>query len=393
MSSGDLFRREDARTRSSALAIACVIAWCACACGAPPKPAAKQPPRDAAIRTPPAPADPSSWHVEQLATGVYAWLGPPGVTPIVSGNSVFVIGDDGVLVVDTGQFPSIARAELAAIRALTDQPVRFVVTTHWHTDHWMGNRAFADAFPGAAFIATPNTCALAKTKAAPFIDPKYARDTAARVRPMLAAGKGPSGKELTAIQRAYYTLGVAQLDEYGGELATTQPLPPSTTFEDALTIHLGAREVDVRFLGRGNTGGDAVVWIPDVKVLAAGDLIVSPYPYGIGSFIGEWIDTLGRLEALGATTIVPGHGPIEHDLGYVHTLEELLRSVRSQTNAAVAKGLSLEDALAIVKLDAFADRLCGDDPWCRFGFAGELAQPAVARAYREAKEGPLHDED
>jgi glyoxylase-like metal-dependent hydrolase (beta-lactamase superfamily II) len=210
---------------------------------------------------------------------------------------------------------------------------------------------------------------------------------------MLAAGKGPSGKELTAIQRAYYTFAVAQLDEYGGELATAEPLPPSTTFEDALTIHLGAREVDVRFLGRGNTGGDAVVWIPDATVLAAGDLIVSPYPYGIGSFIGEWIDTLGRVEALGATTIVPGHGPIEHNLGYVHTLEELLRSVRSQTKDAVAKGLSLEDARAIVKVDAFADRLCGDDPWCRFGFAGEFVQPAVARAYREVKEGPLHDED
>ena len=60
------------------------------------------------------------------------------------------------------------------------------------------------------------------------------------------------------------------------------------------------------FLGRGNTGGDAVVYVPDAKVVAAGDLIVHPYPYAIGSFVGEWIDTLGALKALGATTIVPG---------------------------------------------------------------------------------------
>jgi glyoxylase-like metal-dependent hydrolase (beta-lactamase superfamily II) len=377
--------------RSSALAFAVVIA-----CGAPARKSTPPPsnkPAAVTIPTPRVPADPSSWRMERLADGVYAWLGPPGVTPIVSGNSVVVIGDDGVLVVDTGQFPSIARAEIAEIRKLTDEPVRFVVTTHWHPDHWMGNGELAAAYPGAAFIATPNTRALATSKALPFVSEKYARDTAAQVRPMIAAGKSPSGKALTAIQRAYYTIGVAQLDEYGDELATARPLPPSTTFEDALTIHLGAREVDVRFLGRGNTGGDAVVWIPDAKVLATGDLIVSPYPYGIGSFIGEWIDTLGRVEAFGATTIVPGHGPLMHDLAYVHTLEEILRSVRDQTKAAAAKGLSLEDTRAAVNLDAFADRLCGDDPWCRFGFAGVFVQPAVARGYREAKEGPLHDED
>ena len=380
--------------RSSTLAIAFVIA-----CGAPARKSTPPPPppkaaaHTDAIPMPLMPADPASWRMDRLADGVYAWIGPPGVTPIVSGNSVVVIGDDGVLVVDTGQFPSIARAEIAAIRKLTAKPVRFVVTTHWHPDHWLGNGEFAAAWPGAAFVATPNTVALAKSKAMPFVDQKYARDTAASVRPMLAANKSASGAPLTAFHRAYLEVGLAQLDEYGDELATVKPLLPSTTFEDAMTIHLGAREVDVRFLGRGNTGGDAVVWIPDAKVLATGDLVVSPYPYGIGSFIGEWIDTLGRVEAFGATTIVPGHGAVEHDLTYVHTVEELLRAVKSQTDAAVKRGLSLEDTRAAVKLDGYAERLCGDDPWCRFGFTGVFVQPGIGRAYREAKDGPLHDED
>jgi glyoxylase-like metal-dependent hydrolase (beta-lactamase superfamily II) len=235
---------------------------------------------------------------------------------------------------------------------------------------------------------------MALDKAVPFVRVEYARKTAAAVRPILASGTGFDGKPLTPIARAYYTLGVAQLDEYGDELEHATPVPPSETFDGERVLRLGAREVDVRFLGRGNTGGDAVVWVPDAKVLATGDLIVSPYPYGIGSYIGEWIDTLGKVEAFGATTIVPGHGAIEHDLTYVHTLEELLRALRAQVGAAVARGLSLDDTRAAVDLGAFEARLCGDDPWCRFGFQGVFVKPAVARAYREATaKEPLHDED
>ena len=198
--------------------------------------------------------------MERIAEGIYAYLGPPGVTPVVSGNSVVIVGDDGVIVVDTGQLPSIARREIDEIRKLTDRPVRYVVTTHWHPDHWVGNGEFRRAYPGAIFVATPNTRAMARTKAQPFVTVASARSTIASVRPMLDKGVGPDGAPLRPITRAYLALGVAQLDEYSAELATAQLAPPSATFEDALTVWLGKREVDVRFLGRGNTGGDAVVW-------------------------------------------------------------------------------------------------------------------------------------
>jgi glyoxylase-like metal-dependent hydrolase (beta-lactamase superfamily II) len=371
------------------------LVFAAVGCGAAAQRSAEPQPvaAEAPIPTPAVPADPASWHMERISDGVYAYLGPPGVTPIVSGNSVVIIGDDGVLVVDTGQLPSIARREIDEIRKLTDRPVRYVVTTHWHPDHWVGNGEFRRAYPGAIFVATPNTRAMANTKAQPFITTSYTRSTIAAVRPMLDKGVGPDGKPLRAITRAYLTLGIAQLDEYGGELATAQLAPPSATFEDVLTVWLGKREIDVRFLGRGNTGGDAVVWVPDAKVLATGDLIVSPYPYAIGSFIGEWSHTLGRLDELGATAIIPGHGPVMHDLAYAHTVRDLLRDLQAQVKAAVAGGRSLADTRAAVKLADAQAALCKGDPWCENGFAGVFVAPAVARAYREAKEGPLHDED
>src|SRR5262249_23514337 len=165
----------------------------------PPPPAAAPagvPPAGPPTRTPAVPADPASWHMERVSDGVYAYLGPPGVTPIVSGNSVVIVGDDGVIVVDTGQLPSIARREIDEIRKLTDRPVRYVVTTHWHPDHWVGNGEFHRAYPGAIFVATPNTCAMARSKAQRFISVSYTRSTIAAVQPMLDKGVGPDGKPL-----------------------------------------------------------------------------------------------------------------------------------------------------------------------------------------------------
>src|SRR5215813_4023004 len=161
-------------------------------------PATAEPP----IATPAVPADPTSWHMERVSDGVYAYLGPPGVTPLVSGNSVVIVGDDGVIVVDTGQLPSIARREVDEIRKVTDRPVRYVVTTHWHPDHWVGNGEFRRAYPGAIFVATPNTRAMAHGKAQPFLSTSYTRNTIAAVRPMLDKGVGPDGKPLRAITRA-----------------------------------------------------------------------------------------------------------------------------------------------------------------------------------------------
>lgn len=125
----------------------------------------------------PLPYDPANWRTEKTSEGVYAFIAPDGVTPIVSGNTVVVVGDSSVLVVDPGQFPSMARHQIAEIRRLTSRPVRYVVNTHWHPDHWLGNGEYAREFPGVTFIATPHTREQMLSRAVRFITPKYASDT------------------------------------------------------------------------------------------------------------------------------------------------------------------------------------------------------------------------
>jgi glyoxylase-like metal-dependent hydrolase (beta-lactamase superfamily II) len=373
------------------IVLAATLFGCRPAVASPSHHAAQAAPAPA-IRAPVLPADVTAWQWTSLADGVYAAIAPAGVTPLVSGNSLVVVGDDGVLVVDTTQYPSTARWLVDHIEQVTDKPVKYVVTTHWHPDHWAGNGELLRVWPDAVLIATPNTRAFALTKAQPFMSAARVTTTIDAVDKVLASGKSSRGP-LTPFERAYATMGVAQLRGYAQELTGATLAPPALTFDRDLTIHLGAREVDVRFLGRGNTGGDAVVYVPDAKVVATGDLVVAPYPYAIGSFIGEWIDTLGALEKIDAAVIVPGHGPLMHDHAYIDTEVALLRALQTQVGAAVAAKKSLADARKAFDVSEIRAKLCSGDPWCDYGFDHVFVEPGVARAYREATDGPLQDED
>ena len=118
-----------------------------------------------------------------------------------------------------------------------------------------------------------------------------------------------------------------------------------------------------------------------------------PVPFAFGSFISEWVSTLGKLAELDATAIVPGHGELQHDMRYVRALAAALASISAQARAAQAAGTSLDQARKTVDVRSFEQETCGDDPWCHLGFPGAFVQPAFDRAFREAKEGPLRDEN
>ena len=94
---------------------------------------------------------------EKIAEGVYAFVAPDSKTPFVSGNSMAVIGRSGVLVVDTGHVPAVTRRMIADLRRITPAPVTFVVNTHWHFDHVVGNGEYRVAFPNATIVSTPST--------------------------------------------------------------------------------------------------------------------------------------------------------------------------------------------------------------------------------------------
>ncbi|MFL5312434.1 MAG: MBL fold metallo-hydrolase [Myxococcales bacterium] len=333
----------------------------------------------------------TAYRTVKVADGIYAFMPLRTDTPMVSGNSVAVIGEAGVLVVDSGHYPSATRRMIGEIRALSNAPVRYLVNTHWHGDHIRGNAVYREAFPAVAIVSTSAT--------ARQFDNELSRDEVAimrkqlqQAREMLASGKAPSGAALTDRQRAMFEEAARELELMQPDIAQAKTTPPSVTFEDRLTIHLGDRDVQVLFLGRGNTAGDAVVYVPDAKVLITGDLVVHPAPYAFGSFIGEWGPTMRKLIAIDAAAIVPGHGPVMHDKAYLALVADTLESVSSQVRAAAKEGLSLDEARKKLDVERFRKQFAKGDERKARAFDGFFLGPGLPRAYREAKEGPLQDE-
>ena len=145
-----------------------------------------------------------------------------------------------------------------------------------------------------------------------------------------ATGKDDEGKPLEERRRTRAGE-IAALDRgVLPELKAAGEMPPSLTFVDELVLQRGDRRIDVRWLGRGNTRGDTVVVLPKERIVATGDLLVHPIPFGILSYYEEWPVTLGKLDALPVDVLFPGHGPVMHDRAYLHQVQGLLRALVDQ---------------------------------------------------------------
>ncbi|HEX5589381.1 MAG TPA: MBL fold metallo-hydrolase [Candidatus Limnocylindrales bacterium] len=226
-----------------------------------------------------------------------------------------VLGDGEALVIDTRTSPGQARELIADIRRVTSLPVRLVVDSHWHSDHVFGNHDFRPAT-----IWGHERC---------------------RTR-LLENGER---------QRVAVAEGIPDL---AADLATLVVDPPDQTFEDAATIEVGGRPVELRFLGRGHTDADIVVAIPDAGVLFAGDLLENDaVPYFGDGYPIEWPATVERLLALVAGPVVPGHGSVG-DRGFVEAQLAAFRAVADAARRLHAGELDRAAALAAMPFDGDA---------------------------------------
>ncbi|HKQ61502.1 MAG TPA: MBL fold metallo-hydrolase [Candidatus Polarisedimenticolaceae bacterium] len=313
--------------------------------------------------------------LRRIAADVYAAI-QPATQRFDDCNATIVLLDDGVLVVDTHNAPSTARAVIAEIKKLTPKPVRWVVDTHWHGDHTQGNRAYREAFPGVQILAHRNT----------------REDIEKRGIPDLAEQLAELPRQIAEAEQRLTTLSGEERDQLGGRIERRKRqleqlrevgtiALPDATFDGALTLHGSAGEVRLLHFP-GHTNGDLVVHLPRQRVLVTGDLL-DDLPYtGHGSPAGL-VQTLGQLAALDWETMIPGHGSVRTGREHLARVRALFASIVEQTAAAVRAGKSKEDTVQQVDLARFESAFVTDDVSRRYWgfFMGE----AVRRAYDEAK--------
>ncbi len=234
----------------------------------------------------------------QVSRGVYMLTG-------VGGNIGLSIGNDGAFLVDD-QYTQLSGKILAAVRQLTDKPIRFVVNTHWHGDHTGGNENLANT--GAVIVAHDNV--RVRMSSEQFIAALNSRSPAAPPRAL-----------------------------------------PIVTFMDGVTFHLNGDDIHVVHVGPAHTDGDAIIHFTSANVLHLGDTFFNGrYPLVDlstgGSFEGLVTAITGALRyANDSTRVIPGHGPLSSRADLVR-YRDMLATIRDRVAALIRQGKTREEVIA-----------------------------------------------
>ena len=202
--------------------------------------------------------------IQEVSKGIYAYIQLDGSWFL--NNAGCIVGRSSTTVIDSTGTEARARAFHAAVRQVTQLPVTTLVNTHSHGDHTHGNFMFADS----AIVAS-ELCR----------------------REIIASGNAANA--------------LFPMVDFGDCPVT----PPTVTFEERLSLYVDDLKVELIFVGPAHTTNDIVAWIPERKLLFTGDIIFNGgTPFALGGSVAGWLVALERIEALGAETIVPGHGSV-----------------------------------------------------------------------------------
>jgi cyclase len=245
---------------------------------------------------------PPSATVKQVASDLYFFFDYSG------SNSVFLVTDAGVLVIDTREHPRAGQDLLDRIRKVTDKPIKWVINSHFHGDHHFGNAAFQAV--GATFVAQEETARIMQ-----------------QVQPKEMA------RRLDYFKNNHYDPNEVKL------------ILPDVTFDNEMTIHLGGREIRLFYFGPGQQAGDTFVLFPHARALfTPGSFARHSMPnMAFTPSVENWIKLLDRVAAMDVDYLLPAHGDVANRAD-VKELAAMLADEYATVKGAIAKGMSLEEA-------------------------------------------------
>jgi cyclase len=329
---------------------------------------------------------------QKVAEGIYLFATTPYADVGLSGNSVAILSDNGVLVFDSNATPETAATVLTEIRKLTDKPVRYLVNSHWHWDHWGGNETYLAASPGLQIITHEKTRELMLTVEPRWNDKGLKEDLPQFLdgfEKQIAAAKAKNAAP-ERIKAAEERLAVDR--NFLAQKQSLHKTYPNVTFSDSMTILMGGREIQVLH-AQAITTGDTYLHLPKEKVLLTGDILLSPYPFAIGgTYPAEWLATLEKFAALAPNVIIPGHGDAEANTDFLRSNVVIFQEVMQQVKADKTKGMTIERTTeALDKQNTeLAAKIGIKDAETATSFKNYFLNVFVKRAYREL-DGPLGD--
>jgi len=276
--------------------------------------------------------------IKPMADGVYAAIAKPAYK--VNCNAAIILLGDSVLVVDTHSKPSAARALIEQIKKITDKPVRYVVNTHFHWDHYQGNQAYPSSWPaGVEIISSQATRENIEHRGIPRV--KYEIATMPREIEKL---KSDLAAATDSTQKEKLRTNLQEAEAYLTELKSMQITLPTLTFDRSLIIYRPSRTVQILWLGNAHTDGDVWVYLPKEKILTCGDALHGWTPFMGDSYPFDWIRTLDTAEKLDFDQALGGHGDVMHGKATFELWKAYFRDLLDETAQVYGRGASLEEA-------------------------------------------------
>jgi len=328
-------------------------------------------------------ANPFEYKWQELAPGVWAAIRQDPFELPQEGNSVFVATDAGVVVFDAGGSPAMGEAIVAKVRSVTDKPVTHVIISHWHADHMRGLQAIRASFPKAQVFTHPHSLDFILSTKDKWLKRRVnmVPNIIKGVNNALSSNKDLSGRPLIQEEKDWLQKGLAIADQLDKENNRTTYVIPDATFEDHMTLYMGGKEIQFMHIGNAHTAGDIVMWLPQEKIIAAGDIVTGPIPLMPSAYTRSYVSVLNRIKALGFKTLVPGHGLVANDSQYIDLLIDTFESVSAQMKQCVAQGLSQEDATAKIDFSGVEKRFTHGDAFLKNRFEDYVASALPGAAY------------
>jgi cyclase len=289
---------------------------------------------------------PQLFDIEKVADGVY--LAVARVRRMINSSSAIFVGSRDVLVVDSQAQPSVTAALINQIKKeVTKKPVRYVVNTHFHDDHIQGNSAYGGRGGKVDFIASVPTAELMSQEVRPRLQATLEKS----IPVDLDKAHALVSKATSPEERAFWEDQIRQMVAFQAEMKSFSLELPTITFAQSHVIKDREHDLHIEFHGRAHTAGDVVVFCPQKRVVAAGDMILGTLPYMPDGYPRAWprtMDSVGRLEF---DKILPAHGPLLGRNRMVNQ-RDFIDEANARVEEAKKAGLSLEETRKVVTVES-----------------------------------------
>jgi cyclase len=284
--------------------------------------------------------------IEKVADGIYAALARPQV--LTNCNAAIFVNSTDVLVVDAHSKPSASAALIAQIKKeITPKPVRYLVNTHFHWDHTQGNSSYKAGGAKLDIIASDTTKQLMTE-----LSRNRLKESLASVAPMIDGLQARLAKATSAGDKALRQDQIRQLEAYRAEMQNYSLELPTITFAKSYVVKDRAGDLHIEFHGRAHTAGDIVVFSPQKRVIAAGDMINGFLPNLADGYPKPWPKTIDSFGELAYDHLISGHGPVHHDRARIGQFRNYIEELTGLVETGKKAGKPLAELQKTLTVDS-----------------------------------------